>query len=109
MVQIAQQRAAAGQHDAFVHDVGSQFGRSLFQRHLDRLDNRPTGSARLSAIWRSVMMSSLGTPFIRSRPLTSMVRPSPSSGGQAAPISFLMRSAERFRRSAGYGCGGCRR
>ena len=53
----------------------------------------PTGSASDSAIWRSEMISFLGTPFIRSRPLISMVRPSPSSGGQAEPISFLMRSA----------------
>ena len=53
-----------------------------------------TGSCRLSAICRSVMTSSLGTPFIRSRPLISMVRPSPSSGGQAEAMVFLMRSAE---------------
>ena len=56
----------------------------------------PTGSARLSAIWRWVMVISFGTPFIRSRPLISMVTPSPSSGRQAEPISFLMRSAVRF-------------
>src|SRR5258708_36964 len=53
-----------------------------------------TGSVRLSEIWRSLMTSSFGTPFIRSRPLISIIRPSPSSGGQAEPISFLIRSAE---------------
>ena len=53
----------------------------------------PTGSARLSEIWRSLTTISFGTPFIRSRPRISIRRPSPSSGGQADPISFLMRSA----------------
>ena len=53
----------------------------------------PTGSARLSQTCRSLMTISFGTPFIRSRPLISMTRPSPSSGMQAEPISFLMRSA----------------
>src|SRR5690606_14259067 len=34
-VQVAQQRAAAGQGDALVGDVGAQFGGRLFQRDLD--------------------------------------------------------------------------
>jgi hypothetical protein len=37
----AQQRAAAGQHDALVHDVGGQLGRRGLQGHLDRLDDLP--------------------------------------------------------------------
>jgi hypothetical protein len=52
-----------------------------------------TGSARDSAIWRWLITISLGTPFIRSRPLISSTRPLPSSGRQAEPISFLIRSA----------------
>src|SRR5512147_2182164 len=36
----------------------------------------PTGSARLSEICRSLISSSFGTPFIRSRPLISRVLPS---------------------------------
>jgi hypothetical protein len=35
-----------------------------------------------SAIWRWVMTISFGTPFIRSRPLISMVTPSPSSAAR---------------------------
>jgi hypothetical protein len=35
----------------------------------------PTGSAKLSEIWRSLITISYGTPFIRSRPLISMIRP----------------------------------
>ena len=54
----------------------------------------PTGSARLSEICRSLTTISFGTPFIRSRPLISMVRPSPSSGAQAEAMVFLIRSAE---------------
>ena len=39
---------------------------------------------------RSEMMISLGTPFIRSRPLISMIA---VPFGQAAPMVFLIRSA----------------
>ena len=39
-IQIAEQRAAAGQHDALVDDVGGQFRRGVLQRDLDRLDDR---------------------------------------------------------------------
>ena len=53
----------------------------------------PTGSARLSAICRCVTTISLGTPFIKSRPLISSDLPLPSSGGQAVPMLCLMRSA----------------
>jgi hypothetical protein len=38
-VQIGQQRAAAGQHDALVDDVGGQFRRGVLQRDLHRLDD----------------------------------------------------------------------
>ena len=53
----------------------------------------PTGSARLSAISRWLIVIALGTPFIRSRPLMSNDCPLPSSGGQAVPMPCLMRSA----------------
>src|SRR5579871_4712834 len=39
-IEIAEQRAAAGQHDALVDDVGGEFGGGVFEGHLDRLDNR---------------------------------------------------------------------
>ena len=35
-IQVAQQRAAAGEHDAAFGDIGTQFGRSLFECILDR-------------------------------------------------------------------------
>ena len=38
-VQSAQEGAAAGQHDAAVHDVGGQFGGRVFQRFFDGLDD----------------------------------------------------------------------
>ena len=38
-VQVAQQRAAAGQHHAAVGNVGAQFGRRLLQRVLDGADD----------------------------------------------------------------------
>src|SRR5260370_11216931 len=39
-VEIAEQRAAAGQHDALVDDVGGEFGGRMLERHLDGLDDR---------------------------------------------------------------------
>jgi len=88
MIEIAEQRAAAGEHDALVDDVGRQLRRRMLEGDLTASTMALTGSVRLSAIWRSLITSSLGTPFIRSRPLISIIRPSPSSGGQAEPISF---------------------
>ena len=55
--------------------------------------HEPTGSARASAACFSEIRTSRGTPCIRSRPLTSIDRPSPSAGARAVPISFLIRSA----------------
>ena len=40
VVEIAEQRAAAGQHDALVDDVGGEFRRGVLERHLHRLDDR---------------------------------------------------------------------
>ena len=53
----------------------------------------PTGSDRLSAICFCDIVISLGTPFSRSRPLISIVRPTPSGGIMAEPTCFLIRSA----------------
>ena len=38
-VEIAEQRAAAGQHDALVDDVGGELRRRVLERDLDRLDD----------------------------------------------------------------------
>src|SRR5437660_2452859 len=38
-VEVAQQRAAAGEHHAFLGDVGAEFGRRLLQRGLHRRDD----------------------------------------------------------------------
>src|SRR5436305_4693846 len=38
-VEVAQERAAAGQHHAFFGDVGAQFRRRLLERRLDRRDD----------------------------------------------------------------------
>src|SRR5215218_902347 len=39
LVQALQQRAAAGEHDPAVHDVGGQLGRPAVERLLDRVDD----------------------------------------------------------------------
>src|SRR6266849_4432898 len=39
-VDIAEQRAAAGQHDPLVDDVGGEFGGRVLERHLNGLDDR---------------------------------------------------------------------
>src|SRR5918997_4047070 len=39
LVEPLQQRAAAGEHDAAVHDVRRQLGRSAVERLLDRVDD----------------------------------------------------------------------
>src|SRR5436190_5179267 len=39
-VKIAEQRAAASQHDPLIDDVGGELGSGVLERHLDRLDNR---------------------------------------------------------------------
>src|SRR3954471_22657207 len=38
-IQIGEQRAAASQHDTLIDDIGGQFGRGVFERDLDRLDD----------------------------------------------------------------------
>jgi hypothetical protein len=35
-----EKRAAAGQHDPFVDDIGDEFGGGVLERHLDGLDDR---------------------------------------------------------------------
>ena len=52
-----------------------------------------TGSARASAICLWEILISFGKPVIKSRPFTLILDPSPSSGGQAEPISFFILSA----------------
>ena len=39
-VQIGEQRAPAGQHDALVDDIGGELGGGVLERDLDRLDDR---------------------------------------------------------------------
>src|SRR5207253_10553728 len=39
-VKIAEQRAAASQHDPLIDDVGGELGSGVLERNLDRLDNR---------------------------------------------------------------------
>ncbi|MNE90820.1 hypothetical protein D3C80_1883680 [compost metagenome] len=40
LVQVAQQCAATGQHNAPVHDVGCQLRRTFLKRHFYSFDNR---------------------------------------------------------------------
>src|SRR5215831_17966980 len=40
LVEVLEQGAAAGEHDAAVADVGAQFGRRSLQRHTDGVDDR---------------------------------------------------------------------
>jgi len=49
----------------------------------------PTGSARLSAIWRSLITKLLGHAVHQIAALDLHTLPSPSSGGQADPILLL--------------------
>ena len=94
-IQIAQQRAAAGQHDALVDDVGRQFRRRVLERNLDRLDD---GADRLGQCLGDLPFGDRrvlrGTPFMRSRPLIAIdAAVAVGRAAQAEPISFLMRSA----------------
>src|SRR5271157_767682 len=43
LVQVLQQGAAAGQHDAAIADIGAQLGRSALQRHADGIHNHGDG------------------------------------------------------------------
>src|SRR4051794_21903692 len=43
MIEIGEERAAAGQHDPLVDDVGGELWRGVLQRHLDGLDDRADG------------------------------------------------------------------
>jgi len=38
-VNAAQQRAAAGHHDAAINEIGGEFGRATFERQADGLQN----------------------------------------------------------------------
>ena len=49
LVEVAQQRAAAGQDDAALGDVGTELRRGLLERRLDRRDD-----ARLPRTYRAV-------------------------------------------------------
>ena len=42
-VEVLEQRAAARQDDALVHDVGRELGRRLLERDADRVDDDPDG------------------------------------------------------------------
>ena len=51
LVEIAEQRAAAGDHDAAVVDVGRQFGRDALERVADGVDHHvdvPRSASRIS-------------------------------------------------------------
>ena len=39
IIEIAQERTAAGQHDPLVNNIGGEFGCGVFKRHFDRFDN----------------------------------------------------------------------
>src|SRR5258705_41920 len=55
-IEIRQQRAAAGQHDALVDDVGGELGRGVLERDLDRLDD---GADRLGQALGDLALSAL--------------------------------------------------
>ena len=90
-VQVAQQRAAAGQGDALVGDVGAQLGRRLFQGDLHGGHDLVQRIGQRFRISLDETVKLRGTPSARLRPLTSISRT--SEPGKAEPISFLMSSA----------------
>ena len=58
-----EQRAAAGEHDALVHDVGDELGRRLLDRVLDRLDDlRDRRLDRLADLVRADLDASAAGP-----------------------------------------------
>ncbi len=61
LIQIGQQRTAAGQYNALVHDIGGQLRRrSASSATFTASTIAPTGSAGASAIWRWVIGDLLG-------------------------------------------------
>jgi hypothetical protein len=64
----ARQRAAAGQDDALVHDVGDQLGRGLLDRVLDRVDDLLDGRLDRLADLVGATSTLRGRPVSRSRP-----------------------------------------
>ena len=75
-VEVLEQRAAAGEHDAPVDDVAGQLGRRALERELHRLDDPVDRLGERLADLVDVTVSVRGTPATRSRPLISMVRTS---------------------------------
>ena len=49
LVEAVQERTAAGEHDAAIHDVGRELGRGLVERRLDRLDDLRDGLVERAA------------------------------------------------------------
>ena len=87
-----QQRAAAGEHDAAVHDVGGELGRRLVERRLDRVDDLRRRAPRApGAPPRTMRITVFGRPVSMSRPRTSAWTSSRSA--HAEPISSLISSA----------------
>ena len=68
-IQPGQQRAATGQHDPLVHDVGDQLRRRLLDRVLDRLHDLRDGRLdRLADLVGARPPRARGRPVSRSRP-----------------------------------------
>src|SRR5207244_7145720 len=49
LVEVREQRAAAGEHDPAVHDVRGELGRRLVERGLDRFENLRDGLVERAA------------------------------------------------------------
>ncbi len=90
-VEVAQQRAAAGQHHAALGDVGAELGRRLLERVLDARDDLVERVGERLQDSFDEIVKVRGTPSERLRPLTSISLT--SEPGKAEPMLFLIISA----------------
>ena len=90
-VEVAQQRAASGEHHAALGDVGAELGRGLLERVLDAGDDLVQRVGQRFEDLVRLIVKLRGTPSERLRPLTSISLT--SEPGKAEPMFFLIISA----------------
>ena len=71
LVEALQERTAAGEHDAAVHDVGCELGRRLVERRLHRIDDHGHRLVEGTPTSSDEMITVFGRPVSMSRPRTS--------------------------------------